>query len=455
MTSEADDATPAAVATAVSAVVALLYGLFAWLQWTALVSPSWDLGIFAQLAKAYAAGEAPIVPIKGEGFNLLGDHFHPLLVLLGPLWALWPSPLALLWFQALLFAVATWPLTRLAAGRFGPWFAALFGLGLGLSWGLQSAVAAQFHEIALAVPLLAFALASFLRGDLLRTALWAAPLVFVKEDLGLTVAALGLVMAWRHRERRGGPALGVGLAVWGVTWTVLAVTVLLPAVNPYDHYDYTDRLIGLLTPFTPAEKWWTVLMLVATAGVVGLRSPLALLLLPTLAWRFAGDVPQYWGWQWHYSAILMPVAFAALLDALPEGAGRAARRWRGVALATALGVTAVLGPDLPLATLVRPSSYDRTWRWEPAQEVIAAIPDGATVETDLTLMAYLVPTATVYWVGTINPVPDYVLLDDYSPVWGGSPPPADPAAWASERYGVPFEFVLETGGFRLARRVSG
>ena len=47
------------------------------------------------MAKAYAHLQAPIVPVKGDGFNLLGDHFHPILILLGPIWRLFPTPLSL------------------------------------------------------------------------------------------------------------------------------------------------------------------------------------------------------------------------------------------------------------------------------------------------------------------------------------------------------------------------
>lgn len=91
-----------AVAAAVVVLATALHALFSWQQWTALIVPSWDLAIFSQLAKAYSRFEAPVVPIKGIDFNLLGDHFHPILVLLGPVWALWPSGLALLLVQAVL-----------------------------------------------------------------------------------------------------------------------------------------------------------------------------------------------------------------------------------------------------------------------------------------------------------------------------------------------------------------
>src|SRR5690625_7364532 len=67
-----------------AALASLAYGLLGTQQWRNLVAPSWDLGIFTQLAKAYGGLDAPIVPIKGDAVNLLGDHFHPILVLLAP-----------------------------------------------------------------------------------------------------------------------------------------------------------------------------------------------------------------------------------------------------------------------------------------------------------------------------------------------------------------------------------
>lgn len=469
MTSEARR--PATLlAAAVSLGTAALYTLYGHLQWTALIAPSWDLAIFSQLARAYSTWSAPIVPVKGAGFNLLGDHFHPLLVLLGPVWRVWPSGMALLAVQAVAFGLSAFPLTRLAARRQGQAWGAFFGLAYCLSWGLQAAAHAQFHEVAFAVPLLAFALTAHLEGRPLAAALWAAGLVFVKEDLGLTVAVLGAVLAWRGQR-----AVGAALAGWGAAWFLLATFVILPAVNPGGSYAYAGNIGSLAAVLGPAEKWVTLLMLATTAGVVGLRSPLALLMLPTLAWRLGGDVPAYWGWQWHYSAVLMPVAFAAMLDAVrraPRHArlsgrhgypdGRIARRaggqlrrrmgrWLPPMLAAA--TTLALGAALPLAALLRPETYQRTWRWEPALAVVHAVPAGASVESDLTLLAHLVPRAEVYFVGNENPPPEFVLVDEYSPVWLQGAPP-DAAAWAAERHGVPYELVLEVGGFQLAQRLE-
>src|ERR1035438_1552445 len=42
---------------------------------------SWDLGIFTEDVKQFAHLRAPVVDIRGAGFNLLGDHFQPIVAL--------------------------------------------------------------------------------------------------------------------------------------------------------------------------------------------------------------------------------------------------------------------------------------------------------------------------------------------------------------------------------------
>ena len=65
---------------------------------------SWDLGIFTEYVKQLAHLHAPVVSIRGAGFNLLGDHFQPIVGLLAPFFRVFPSPATLLVAQALLTA---------------------------------------------------------------------------------------------------------------------------------------------------------------------------------------------------------------------------------------------------------------------------------------------------------------------------------------------------------------
>ena len=200
-----------------------------------------------------------MVDIRGTGFNLLGDHFQPIVGLIAPVFLIFPSAVTLLMVQALLTAVSVVPVSRAAAARLGTGAGRMIGAAYGLSWGLQQMIDFDFHEIAFAVPLLACSLSALLRGKVRAAALWALPLVFVKEDQGFTVAALGVVIvvmsltrARQASRARGGldrGALGWGalLIVWGLAWSLLAIAVIIPHFNPLHQYPYwTDG--GVLSP---------------------------------------------------------------------------------------------------------------------------------------------------------------------------------------------------------------
>ena len=444
---------PVALPVAVGLVTTAAYTVFSALQWRSFAAPSWDLGIFTQLARQYAALEAPIVTIKGEGFNLLGDHFHPLLVLLGPIFAIFPHAFTLLVVQNALFGVAAAALTYGAIRLLGALTGTLFGLAFGLSWGLQGAVEAQFHEIAFAVVLLALSLTAFLLRKWVACLLWAMPLVFVKEDLGLTVAALGIVLAVRSRH-----PLGVWLAAWGVGWFALASLVILPLLNPNGAWAYSSSIDPLTILSDPAgllqpQKGMTLLLLLVAGGVIAVRSPLALVLLPTLAWRFLSDNSGYWGPTWQYSAVLMPIVFAAALDGvvLVRGSRRGwlrgfGRRAASVSIVAGL----VLATTLPLFKLTDVSANFSTERAASAQAALSVVPDGARVESDIGLMNYLVERTDVYWLGNQNPLPDYLVIDLQA---GGLP-----GEWTSAQVvadalhpGVEFTTIYSTGGYEVAR----
>lgn len=111
-------------------------------------------------------------------------------------------------------------------------------------------------------------------------------------------------------------------------------------------------------------------------------------------------------------------------------------------------------PAQPLARLADPQTYALPARHAAHTAALDAVRPGATVETDVYLMAYLVPRAQVYWVGNEgNPAPDYLVLDTWRGTWPGRD--ADLAALAEERHpGTRYEVVLDDDGFVVARRVG-
>ncbi|MFF7655501.1 DUF2079 domain-containing protein [Streptomyces sp. NPDC007983] len=400
-----------------------LFAAFATLsicRYRRMATMSWDLGIFEQAIRAYAHFQAPIADLKGPGANILGDHFSPITALLAPLYRIFPSPVTLLVAQAALFALSAVPVARTAARLLGRARGLAIGTAYGLAWGLQRAVDFDFHEICFALPLIAFSLEAVILRRWYAAMLWAAPLVFVKEDMGATVAAIGAVIVvrvWRQRET-GIVPLAVALMGFGVLGSALALGVVIPGFNGAGSYDYWDKVgsggdSDAIIPFTTALRTllWTLL---PTTGLLALRSPLLLAALPTLGWRFLSHDEHYWGTDWHYSAVLMPVVFLALVDALDRigtsGSGRLVRYARQLPAAVCAAALA-LTTSLPLAGLAEEATYRKPPHVQAAERLLDRIPDGATVEANVGPIARLTSRCRVFWVGATQGVtPQYLAL---------------------------------------------
>ncbi|MFE9257045.1 DUF2079 domain-containing protein [Streptomyces sp. NPDC006879] len=414
---------------------------------------SWDLGIFEQAIRGYAHLQAPLVDLKGPGTHILGDHFSPITALIAPLYRVFPGPATLLVVQAALFAVSVLPVTRVASRLLGPARGLALGVGYGLSWGIQRAVEFDFHEICFAVPLVAFALEAVVMGRWRAALWWALPLVLVKEDLGLTLSAIALVVAARARRSRPRLAYGaVAVAVFGAVAALLTFTVLIPAFNTGGDYGYWNKLEDA----GPFAGWGTKLstlawVLLPTSALLALRSPLLLVAAPTLGWRFLSSDDHYWSTDWHYSAVLMPVVVLAVVDAV-ERARRSPRPWlRSYALHVPTAVAAgalALTPSMPLAALAEGHTYGKSRQVQAAERLLEQIPDGASVEADVGPIARLTARCRVFWVGDTRGVaPDYIALNNGSG-WVDNPVDYAAALHPGHRYSL----VGTAGGYVVLHR---
>jgi uncharacterized membrane protein len=430
---------------------------------------SWDLGIYTEYVKQYAHFSAPIVDIRAPGFNLLGDHFQPIVALLAPFFRIFPSSATLVVGQALLTAASVFPVSQLAREKLGVGPARAIAVAYGFSWGLQQLSQFDFHEIAFAVPLLAFSLSALARGQTKAAVWWALPLVFVKEDQGFTVAAIGIyLIAAGLRARvprpwdaadpdgRGRMMAGQFLLIWGFAWSFVAIGVIIPHFNPAHVYQYWSdggvlapgghpSVLGLVRQLLHAwpDKLQTLVMLLLPTAFIALRSPIALIAVPSLLLRFVSTNSSFWGTYWHYNATVMPIFFIAAVDALARigaamdadaaaagpagwasgqlGSWRAvlagARRY-GAAMMVAIAVP--LAFQFPLSQLWNAQTYRISTHVRQAEAAMAQVPNGATVLTTLDLLAPLAARTDTFWIGNSgNPQTQYIVFDglnsDYSP----------------------------------------
>ena len=438
---------------------------------------SWDLAIYTEYVKQSASFHAPVADIRAAGFNLLGDHFQPIVMAIGPFFRLFPSAATLVTAQALLAAVSVFPVAQVAREKLGTGPSRVVAVAYGLSWGLQQMANFDFHEIAFAVPLLAFSLSALVRGHLKATVWWALPLVFVKEDQGFTVAAIGLYLtltglraarepsgldplealaAPEHASRPvpyddpdGSRRIRAGqfLLIWGFAWSFLAIGVIIPHFNPGHQYDYWSdggilapgghpTVTGLAGQFFHAwpDKLQTIVVLLLPTAFIALRSPLIMIAGPSLLLRFLSTNSSFWGTYWHYNATVMPIIFIAAVDAMArisaatdaddpaalaswasgsQGARRAvlagARRY-GAAMM--LAITVPLAFQFPLSTLWSAQTYRISSHVKSADAAIAQVPDGATVQATLDLLAPLAARTDTFWIGNKgNPRTQYIVFD--------------------------------------------
>ncbi|MFJ9799754.1 DUF2079 domain-containing protein [Streptomyces sp. NPDC101145] len=370
----------------------LVYVAFALREHQRFGTTGYDLGIFGQGVRAYAELHMPGSEIRtatapptfsGNAYPLLGDHFHPILALLAPFYAIAPYVETLLVAQAALVAISTYVLAGAAGRHLGkPWAALAIGLAYGFSWGLQELVAFDFHEVAFAVPLLALTCAAYLDGRWVAAALWAAGLVLVKEDLGATAAVLGLLLLRHHRR------VGLTLFVGSTVATGLITLVVIPALAPDGQYGYLTQQYSYGVFDGWAVKSHTLVGLLAiTAGLI-LRSPLAFLMLPTLVWRLTSPNPAYWDTALHYSAVLMPIAFAALIDAL--------RKDIRLPVFIPLAVMLLMFPAKPLGDLVTSEFWQMNPREKAARAAVEQVPSGVSVAASNSLAPHLTDRTRTY-----------------------------------------------------------
>ncbi|MEU5614281.1 DUF2079 domain-containing protein [Streptomyces sparsogenes] len=425
-----------------------------------MATMSWDLGIFEQAIRSYAHFQTPVADLKGPGFNILGDHFSPVTALLAPFYRVFPTPVTLLVAQAALFALSTIPVTRVAARLLGRGRGLAIGVAYGLSWGVQRAVDFDFHEIAFAMPLLAFSLEAVILRRWYAAMLWAAPLVFVKEDMGATVAAIGaviLIRTWKERPPRIVP-LAVGLIAFGVLACALALGVIIPSFNGSGSYDYWNKVGsgGEQTGTIPFETAVRTLLwvLLPTSGLLALRSPLLLAAVPTLGWRFVSHDDHYWGTDWHYSAVLMPIVALALVDAV-DRARDSHRPWLASYArqlpALVAGAALALTASLPLENLTDPDYYEKPKEVTAVERLLDRIPDGASVEANVGPISRLTSRCRVLWVGgTQGVVPDYIALQEFDRT------PDQLVEYAKQLHpDARYAYLGSSGGYFVLKRVHG
>ena len=321
----------------------------------------------------------------------------------------------------------------------------------GLAPGFGALIGFDFHEVALAVPLLAFSMAAMLRSDHRAAVLWALPLVLVKEDLGLTVAALGVVVFLRGSRR-----WGIFAMVFGAVSFLLIALWLLPATQGTGGFaDAVRPRRSRGRAADPGRRCRHT----SCARCCSCSSRPA-------SWRCArrcccssrcppsagGSSPTgytYWDPWYQYDAVLVPIAVAAMI----EGARLLSAPLRRLGLALPLVGTLALVPQQAFAQVWDRDFWRTPDRTAAVDRALAKIPTGSRVAASDTLGARIALRTELYLIGDTSASTGRHCPPRSSTTWSGWPStprslPAQVPAWKG------FARLLDTGDFRWWRRAA-
>jgi uncharacterized membrane protein len=388
-------------------------------------SNAWDLAIQDQTVWGYSTFH--VIPNTVEMVpNLLGDHFNPILAVLAPFYRMFDGVAVLLVAQAVLLGVAGIPIFLWAAERVGPAAGLAFQASYLVFWGLLAGVVYDFHHVVFAVPAVSAALyATLTRRDWL---LW--PMVGVgfltREDVPLTFAALGLYVALVQRRF----LVGAVLTALSGAWTLVAVTVVLPALggSPYRHWLYgelgsgplsaavhvvTRPLSSLRLLFEPTRKVELMAGLIGNWLCLPLVSPLFLVVVPALLERFWASDPNIWSFRFQYSMLEGPILAFCAIDSvarLRAWLGPRAPRLLWPAVVAALAAVSLLASAVAVRPLTELTTYVSAAQAARIQSCLDVIPPDASVAASNFLVPHLSHRRQIYVI-SVSTDADYLAVD--------------------------------------------
>jgi uncharacterized membrane protein len=390
-------------------VSAGLYALEDWRRYQTFRSAGYDVGIFDQAIRRYARFEAPVSSLKGVGFSLLGDHFSPILAVLAPLFWIWPDTRMLGLVLAALVAASVFPVFSFSARRLGPGLALLTTAAYVFWWPVQGLVGFDFHEIAFAVPLVAWLIDSLDRERRRTVVAICLVLLLVRGDMGFVLLMVAIILAGRRQFRLAG-----GLAVVGVAAFELITRLAIPALSPNGTWTYwaypalgADAQSAMahivLHPIDTARLFVSVsakrvllVCLFLPPTLLSLMSPYALLAIPILVERLLSSRPFLRSFSYQYNAILAPILVLATVDTLARVTRRETPGMRVTrVLVPCVFALTVVGGTLAASNLyavhdvLTSQGWAATARMRADSEILTRIPPRVCVEADDRLVPHL------------------------------------------------------------------
>ncbi len=273
----------------------------------------------------------------------LAIHFEPIILPLSLLYSFGADPRILLVFQTLALASGSLPVFLLTRKIIPQWplLAALMATTYLLAPALIGLNIFDFHPVALATPLLLYALLALEYKHYAWFLVACVLAACTKEDVPLAIAMLGILVIWKYKL----PRLGLTLLIGGALWSLIAFRIIIPHFYPgvqANNFWYRYEELGsspvaailnlfvrpwvFFSLFFTIDRLYYLLSLVRGAGFLPLLAPEWLLpTLPSLAVNLLSTDPLLYSGVYHYNASIIPFVMIAAI----HGTRRFLALWQG------------------------------------------------------------------------------------------------------------------------------
>ena len=395
------------------AAYAALFVFAAVVHFLVFKTPRGDLGNMVQAVWNTMHGHfLETTTAHGHQHDRLGSHVDPALLLFVPLLWIWSSPLLLPIVQALAVASGALPVFWLARKHLGtPRAGAHFAFAYLLYPATQYSAfttADSFHPVALAVPLVLYAIWFLDEDRLIAFSVVAMLACTTKEEIPLAVGCLGI---W-YAARTGRRSFGLGVFAVGLSFTLFNFLWVIPHFSPTGASPFVGRYRAVGgTPHGMAHKLATdpiafvhaaasahkaaylVLLLVPFLGLSLLEPLLLLGAVPDLAINLLSSSPGQTSIAFETTAGIIPFVVAAAIFGARRFKGRADELSMAVLGATAL--LAIISPIYvvrgDVAALGSPAVAAKA-------HALSLIPDGVPVSASNQLGGHLSERHYIYHV---------------------------------------------------------
>jgi len=304
-----------------------------------------DFGHFTEELKNALNGRG----LRSDTFpnTRLGWHFVPLLYVLVPGYALWPSPVYLMFIGALVVHLPAWPVyacaRRLSGSTLIAWLFGAAWLLLPSQSRLVYSNTYGFQWIYVAMPLLVAMVGAGLTGRWRLSMVLTVVVLLLKETAAAATFGWGLYMLLFTRRRRSSTVIVVG----SIAYALLCVYVLIPHFAVSEQYERmtlfgdlgTDLpaviMSMVMTPVLFFERllreqslYFLLILLVPMALLPIARWRLLVAAVPSLGLILLLDNAQWLSVKFWHQATVLPVLFMAAVATLVPATDADARRAR-------------------------------------------------------------------------------------------------------------------------------